>query len=151
MHALILAGEAEDRLRGLSDTLHRLGCESVTLACAPPWSLHALASGLATIPPGPVLCAVVDAVMPEDDWRQVVARADRLLARGADACAVVTPVVEAEQPLYVARHPAGSVAAFQEAPAFPVLVTGGVYFLSSRVRSLAPPVLALGIARLRGF
>ena len=43
------------------------------------------------------------------------------------------------------------MAAFSEDPVEPLLVTGGVYFLSSRIRELAPRVLRLGIGRMRGF
>ncbi|HEV8612642.1 MAG TPA: NTP transferase domain-containing protein [Gemmatimonadales bacterium] len=160
----------------LSETLRGLGCESITalvrkgaldragsllpqdgrrelciVACETPSSLHTLARGLEAVPPGPVLCTMVDSVMREDDWQELFAHAGRLLQRGADACVAVTPFVDDERPLYVARHPAGGVAAFQENPSVPALVTGGVYFLSSRIRSLAPRVLALGIARMRGF
>jgi len=159
----------------LSETLSGLGCESVTalvresalqragwlpshgfsglriVACETPSSLHTLARGLETVPPGPVLCVMVDSVLREDDWRELFRRAQRLLGAGADACIAITPFVDDERPLYVARHPAGAVAAFQEQPSVPALVTGGVYFLSSRIRSLAPRVVALGIARMRGF
>jgi len=160
----------------LNETLRGLGCESVTalvresalhragsrlqagglgglriVACETPSSLHTLARGLEAVPPGPVLCAMVDSVMREGDWLELFGRAERLLGAGADACIAVTPFVDDERPLYVARHPAGAVAAFQENPSVPALVTGGVYFLSSRIRSLAPRVVALGIARMRGF
>src|ERR1043166_4605790 len=40
---------------------------------------------------------------------------------------------------------------FRAGRAEPPLVTGGVYFLSSGIRELAPRVLRLGIARMRGF
>ena len=160
----------------LGDCLRALGCESVTalvresaldragphlhldasnamriVACDTPSSLHTLASGLETVPPGPLLCAMVDTVMRPTDWQELFARGDQLLRRGADACVAVTPYIDDERPLYVARHPAGAVAAFQESASVPALVTGGVYFLSSRIRSLVPRVLALGIARMREF
>ena len=160
----------------LVDTLGRLGCETITavlrdtlldptltarladaplplrvVRCATPSSLHSLSQGLERVPPGPVLCSMVDTVMREQDWRQVFAQGDRCLTTGADACVAVTPFVADERPLYVLRHAGGGVAAFQNDPVRPALVTGGVYFLSSRVRSLAPRVLAQGIARMRGF
>jgi len=160
----------------LSDTLRGLGCESITalvrdsvldsvapllavqggaaprlFACVTRSSLHTLARGLELVPPGPVLCAMVDSVLREEDWRLLYARGDGLLRRGADACIAVTPFVDDERPLYVARHPSGAVAAFQEAPPVPALVTGGVYFLSSRIRDLVPRVVELGIERMRGL
>jgi hypothetical protein len=64
---------------------------------------------------------------------------------------VVTPYVDDERPLWVATHADGSVAEFRATPASPRLVTGGVYWLSSRIRDLAPRVVALGVARMRGF
>jgi NDP-sugar pyrophosphorylase family protein len=94
---------------------------------------------------------MVDSVMREEDWRRLFARADHLLRNGADACVAVTPHADDEKPLYVVRRPDGSVAAFRPEPVSPALVTGGVYFMSSRVRDLAPRVLALGVARMRGF
>ncbi|HEV8150774.1 MAG TPA: NTP transferase domain-containing protein [Gemmatimonadales bacterium] len=196
MHALILAGGEGSRLRSdgvltpkafleldgrpllvrLTESLHGLGCESVTalvrasvldragalllqgdpsapriVACETASSLHTLARGLEVMPPGPVLCVMVDSVLREHDWRELFARAERLLRGGADACVAVTPFVDDERPLYVARHAAGAVAAFQEHPSAPALVTGGVYFLSTRVRTLVAPVLALGIERMRGL
>jgi len=160
----------------LGGNLRGLGCESVTalvrgsvldragprlfldasdamriVACETPSSLHTLARGLEQVPPGPVLCAMVDTVMRNSDWQELYVRGDQQLRRGADGCIAVTPFIDDERPLYVARHPAGAVAAFQESPSVPALVTGGVYFLSSRIRSLVPRVLELGIARMRGF
>jgi|ERR1043166_6060364 NDP-sugar pyrophosphorylase family protein len=160
----------------LVDTLRALGCETITaavrraaladpvpglgaahtagvrlLACETPSSLHTLALGLGAVPPGPLVCTMVDSVMRDDDWQRLFARADAALREGADACIAVTPYVEDERPLYVLRRRDGSVAAFRDAPAEPPLVTGGVYFLSSGIRELAPRVLRLGIARMRGF
>ncbi len=160
----------------LAETLRLLGCDTVTAAvrrtalagsealtraaavegirllpCETPSSLHTLAEGLEAVPPGPILCTMVDTVMREEDWQRVFARADRLLRSGADACVAVTPYVDDERPLYVRRRPDGSVAAFQDHPVTPPLVTGGVYSLSSGIRDLAPRVVALGVARMRGF
>jgi NDP-sugar pyrophosphorylase family protein len=160
----------------LGETLRSLGCETITavvrrtaladsesltrtaavegirlLACETPSSLHTLAQGLEAVPPGPILCTMVDSVMREEDWQRVFARADRLLRSGADACVAVTPYVDDERPLYVRRRADGSVTAFQDLPVTPPLVTGGVYSLSSGIRDLAPRVLALGVARMRGF
>jgi NDP-sugar pyrophosphorylase family protein len=168
--------EGRPLLLRLVDTLRALDCETITaavrksalaeagpafrsagaasarlLACETPSSLHTLAAGLEAVPPGPLLCVMVDSVMREEDWRRLFARADHLLRNGADACVAVTPYADDEKPLYVVRRTDGSVAAFRSEPVVPALVTGGVYFMSSQVRALAPRVLALGIVRMRGF
>ena len=168
--------EGRPLLFRLVDTLRSLGCETITavvrksalaeagpasrsagaasarvLTCETPSSLHTLAVGLKAVPPGPLVGVMVDSVMREEDWRRLFARADHLLRDGADACVAVTPHADDEAPLYVLRRRDGSVAAFRSQPVFPPLVTGGVYFMSSQVRDLAPRVLALGIVRMRGF
>lgn len=168
--------EGRPLLLRLVDSLRALECETITaavrksalaeagplfrsvgaasarvLACETPSSLHTLAAGLTAVPPGPLLCVMVDSVMREEDWRRLFARADHLLRNGADACVAVTPQADDEAPLYVLRRRDGSVASFRSEPVLPALVTGGVYFMSSQVRDLAPRVLALGIARMRGF
>jgi GTP:adenosylcobinamide-phosphate guanylyltransferase len=160
----------------LVETLHELGCETTTVAirrealdeagflaregeargcrfvpCATPSSLHTLARGLEVVPPGPVLCAMVETVMRPEDWQRLFGRADRALSQGADACVAVTPYVDDENPLWVARRADGTVSAFGVAQMAPALVTGGVCFLSSRIRDLAPRVLSLGVIRMRGF
>jgi hypothetical protein len=121
------------------------------VGCETPSSLHTLALALEAVPPGPVLCTMVDSVMRDEDWQRLFARADTSLREGADACVAVAPHRDDERPLWVARRPDGSVAAFGETRVDPPLVTGGVYFLSSRIRELAPRVLQLGISRMRGF
>jgi NDP-sugar pyrophosphorylase family protein len=159
----------------LRDTLAGLGFESITalvrrsvldpaeqgrlaaipgfriVTCETPSSLHTLAEGLRAIGPGPAFCAMVDSVMREDDWRRVVASSARQLDDGADASVAVTPFLDDERPLYVWQRADGSVERFADRPGAPVLVTGGVYVLSSRVRSLVPRVLGLGMTRMRGF
>ncbi len=160
----------------LVDTLRGLGCETITAAvrrsalaafarstaaardagvrvfpCETPSSLHTLAQALEVVPPGPLLCSMVDSVMREEDWQRLYARADAALRDGADACIAITPHVDDDRPLFVARRRDGTVAAFGDEPVEPRLVTGGVYFLSSRIRELAPRVLRLGIVRMRGF
>lgn len=160
----------------LVETLRELGCASITAAvrqsvldetadvargalanglhvvpCDTPSSLHTLARGLQAVPPGPILCTMVDTVMRADDWHQLFDRADRLLQDGADACVAVTSYVDDEKPLWVTRRSDGMVRSFESEPVMPALVTGGVYFLSSRIRELAPRVVSLGVVRMRGF
>lgn len=157
----------------LGDTLRGLGCDSVTVAlrpsvlrdagpraatsgirfvtCETPSSLHTLAQGLAAVPPGPVLCTMVDTVMRPADWGRLFAQGSRLLEDRADACVATTPYVDDESPLWVALRADRTVAAFQAEAVSPPLVTGGVYFLSSRTRDLIPRVLALGVSRMRGL
>lgn len=160
----------------LVETLRDLGCVSITAAvrrsvlhqaaglardaagvgltvvpCDTPSSLHTLARGLEAVPPGPILCTMVDTVMRAADWEQLFARGDRLLQDGADACVAVTSFVDDEKPLWVTRRPDGMVRAFGAERVTPALVTGGVYFLSSGIRDLAPRVVSLGVERMRGF
>lgn len=160
----------------LVETLRALGCSNVTAAirssvleeaaalshdardagfqvvpCDTPSSLHTLARGLEAVPPGPILCAMVDTVMRPQDWQYVFDRADRALQDGADACVVVTPYVDDEKPLWVTRRSDGMVRTFGAERVTPALVTGGVYFLSSGIRELAPRVISLGVERMRGF
>lgn len=163
-------------LAGAAGTLRALGCLTITaavrrtalahpdararaaglggvrlVACETPSSLHTLAAALDVVPPGPLLCTMVDTIMREEDWQRIAARGRRLLEEGADLCVAVTPWVDDERPLWVATRPDGSVSAFPSAPAHPHLVTGGVYWLGSRVRGLVPRVLELGVSRMRGF
>ena len=160
----------------LVETLRALGCASITAAirssvldetaalahhpldlefnvvpCDTPSSLHTLARGLEAVPPGPILCTMVDTVMRAQDWQYLFDRADRLLQEGADACVAVTPYVDDEKPLWVTRRSDGMVRSFEAERVTPALVTGGVYFLSSGIRDLAPRVVSLGVGRMRGF
>jgi hypothetical protein len=89
--------------------------------------------------------------MRPDDWQQLFRRADSLLQDGADACVAVTSYVDDEKPLWVSRRSDGMVRSFAAEPVTPALVTGGVYFLSSGIRDLAPRVVSLGVQRMRGF
>ena len=160
----------------LAETLRSLGCVSITAAvrrrvldeaaalardargaglhvvpCDTPSSLHTLARGLESVPPGPVLCTMVDTVMRAGDWQHLFRRGDSLLQHGADACVAVTSYVDDEKPLWVTRRSDGMVRSFEAEPVLPALVTGGVYFLSSGIRDLAPRVVSLGVKRMRGF
>ncbi len=160
----------------LVDTFKTIGCETVTcavrrpvanavnqmvlagalpgatiLSCETSSSLHTLAAGLEVMPPGPAFCSMVDTIMPLEDWHRVFQSATRALAEGADAVVAVTPFVDDEKPLYVARRPDGWIGAFSGQETTPPLVTGGVYLLSSRTRDLVPRVVGLGLGRMRGF
>jgi NDP-sugar pyrophosphorylase family protein len=160
----------------LVETLRSLGCTSITAAirrsvmeeaaaltqdafdaglvvvpCDTPSSLHTLARGLEAVPPGPIVCTMVDTVMRAADWQHLFARADQRLQDGADACVAVTSYVDDETPLWVTRRSDGMVRSFGAEPVTPALVTGGVYFLSSGIRDLAPRVVSLGVQRMRGF
>jgi len=136
-------GDAASRAAGLGG-LRLVACETVS-------SLHTLAAALEVVPPGPLLCTMVDTIMREEDWRRIASRGARLLQDGADLCVAVTSWVDDERPLWVATRPDGSVAGFAATPTLPRLITGGAYWLSSRVRDLVPRVVELGVSRMRGF
>jgi hypothetical protein len=173
--ALVPVGGVPQAVR-LVRTLHRLGCTSVTVAlregvpddslragpypegdppsivrCQTPSSLHTLVEGLRALPPGPVLCTMVDTVMPLADWTAAARGAGRELAGGADALLVVTGHVDDERPLYVHRNASGGVTGIGDAPSSPPCITGGVYVLAPRARTLASAALAEGHERMRSF
>jgi hypothetical protein len=173
--ALVPVGGIPQAVR-LVRTLHRLGCTTVTVAlrdgvpddalragpypegdspnivrCRTPSSLHTLVQGLQALPPGPVLCTMVDTVMPLADWMATARGAGRALAGGADALLVVTGFVDDERPLYVHRNEAGRVTDIGDAPSTPPCVTGGVYILAPPARMLATTALAEGQERMRSF
>lgn len=156
------------------DTLRGLGCVSITVAlrrdvlsgavlqelseralrivnCRTPSSLHTLQEGLWSVPPGPLLCTMVDTVMRNGDWKHVLTESEQRLREGADACVSITSFVHDDTPLWVRAEPDGSVARFGSDPGGSTWVTGGTYALSSRVRDLVPRVLGLGVVRMRGF
>jgi molybdopterin-guanine dinucleotide biosynthesis protein A len=173
--ALVPVGGIPQAVR-LVRTLHRLGCSAVTVAlrdgvsdaalragpypegdpprilrCLTPSSLHTLVEGLRTLPPGPVLCTMVDTVMPLADWAETARQAEHQLADGADALLVVTGYVDDEKPLYVHRDDAGHVTTIGDAPSTPPCVTGGVYVFGPRAREVAAETLAQGHERMRAF
>ena len=173
--ALVPVGGIPQAVR-LVRTLHRLGCATVTVAlrdgipddalragpypegdspnivrCRTPSSLHTLVEGLRALPPGPVLCTMVDTVMPLADWTATAQGAGRELADGADALLVVTGYVDDERPLYVHRNEAGGVTGIGDLPSTPPCVTGGVYVLAPPARVLAAEALADGQERMRAF
>jgi NDP-sugar pyrophosphorylase family protein len=119
--------------------------------CLTPSSLHTLVAGLAVVPPGDVFCTMVDTVMPLDDWLRVAMETQALLSAGADAALVVTPFVDDERPLYVARDALGRVTQVTDAAVPVPLVTGGVYALGPRARLAAVAALAAGQERMRTF
>jgi molybdopterin-guanine dinucleotide biosynthesis protein A len=176
--AVPLGGRAQ--IVRLVDTLYHLGCETVTCmvrddrpqvlaalrvaaagegwtdlrvtTCHTPSSLHTLVEGLDRAPAGAVFCTMVDTVMRRADWRAVYADAARALAEGADAVLAVTPYVDDERPLWVARDAAGFVGRLGGRPATSAAcVTGGVYAFSSRAREAALLAHQDGLARMRDF
>jgi len=119
--------------------------------CLMPSSLHTLVAGLALMPPGEVFCTMVDTVMPAADWLRVGAEARARLTGGADAVLVVTPFVDDERPLYVARDASGRVTRITDARVPEPLVTGGVYAFGPRARVAAAAALAAGQERMRAY
>jgi NDP-sugar pyrophosphorylase family protein len=168
----------------LLETFAQLGCASVTCAvradvpavrreldgrrfqaplrvveCRTPSSLHTLVEGLRAVPAGPVFCSMVDTVMRPADWREVYRATERHLREGADMVLVVTPYVDDESPVYVARKTGGvglaerDVAGVSDEPLGPPppFVTGGVYGLSAAARRAAAEAVAGGVHKMRGF
>jgi NDP-sugar pyrophosphorylase family protein len=121
------------------------------IACETPSSLHTLAEGLLRLPPGPVFCSMVDTVMPTRDWQRVYDDAERHLADGADAVLAVTPHVDDESPLWVARGSGGHATHVGHRPVHPPCVTGGVYAFGPRARAVAIRVWREGGSRMRYF
>ena len=119
--------------------------------CRTPTSLHTLTAGLQAVPPGPVLCSMVDTVMRREDWRAVASQAAARLSEGALAVLAVTSYVNDKSGLYVTRTATGDVVAFEQAPGAAPLVTGGVYAFGPAVRPLADEALRSGVSRMRGF
>jgi molybdopterin-guanine dinucleotide biosynthesis protein A len=166
----LVAGKPQ--LVNLVETFAELGCASITCmvregisvelpphspalvwTCRTPSSLHTLVAGLATVPPGPVFCAMVDTVMPAADWRRLHRGVAARLAAGAAAALAVTPFVDDDLPLYVTRDAEGFATAILDTPPLsgaPLLVTGGVYGLSSVARRLASVAVA-SLHRMRAF
>jgi molybdopterin-guanine dinucleotide biosynthesis protein A len=159
--ALVPVGGVPQLLR-LARLLERAGAESVTCLlrrgvsiepvaaeldrlripvgvheCLTPSSLHTLVAGLAVTPAGEVFCTMVDTVMPAADWLRTAGESRRRLAGGADAVLVVTPFVDDERPLYVARDDSGRVARITD-EAVPA-------------REVASAALAAGQERMRAF
>ena len=138
-------------LEPVADDLGRLRVPVGLHECLTPSSLHTLVAGLAVTPPGEVLCTMVDTVMPAADWLRAAAESRERLAEGADAVVVVTPFVDDERPLYVARDDSGRVTRITDAPVPEPLVTGGVYAFGPRARDAAAAALSAGQERMRAF
>jgi len=158
------------QILNLIERLTELGCESITClvregvdveaprsvvvrSCRTPSSLHTLVAGLAVVPPGPVFCTMVDTVMPLEDWRLVYAGVTEQLRAGSFAVLAVTPFVDDERPVYVARDAAGGATDISDTPrngTRPVVVTGGVYGFSPGARRLASVAVA-SETRMRAF
>ncbi len=129
----------------------RFAVPCTVFACRTPSSLHTLAAGLERVAPGPVFCSMVDTVMPRADWQAVYRGVADRLAGGAEAVLAVTPYVDDESPVYVARGAAGHVLAIQDDPVTPPCVTGGVYGLSEAARRAVAHAVAGGQHKMRGF
>lgn len=139
----IASAEAARDEAGL-DWLRLAGCET-------PSSLHTLVAGLAASAAGPVLCTMVDTVMPEADWRRAAAETERQLAAGAAMVLAVTPYVDDESPVWVTCDARGDVVRLGAEPVDPPCVTGGVYGLAPAVRPWAAEAVAGGMSRMRRF
>ncbi len=159
----------------LAEMFAALGCETVTCmvrdgiptdwsaragpnvtvrSCHTPSSLHTLVVGLAVVPPGPVFCTMVDTVMPAADWQRLYQAVTQRLATGSLAVLAVTPFVDDELPVYVARDAAGFATEIADrAPGSSTggpVVTGGVYGFSPVARRLAGVAVA-SLHRMRAF
>jgi NDP-sugar pyrophosphorylase family protein len=168
--ALVNIG-GQPQLRRMVDSCRRVGCETVTCAVRDDLahaataalegtpvtivplrtatSLHTLAEGLRGVPPGDVLCTLVDTVMPSGDWNAAHAAAVRGL-EDADAVVAVTPFVDDDSPLWAEVSPDGTVRSFSRRVE-PAVVTGGVYWLGPRARRAAGDAVDAGVQRLRGY
>jgi len=134
------------------DAVAGAGLRQVTTeSCLTPSSLHTLAAGLGAVPPGAVVCAMVDTVMPRADWSAVVAGIRRGLSRDRAMVLAVTEYVADESPLWVERDAAGDVMRLGPEPVSPPCVTGGVYGLSPAARILAQEAPGQGLERMRHF
>jgi hypothetical protein len=121
------------------------------VTCRTPSSLHTLVEGLEQTPDGDVFCTMVDTVMRRSDWRAVYAEASDALAAGADAVLAVTPYVDDERPVWVARTTTGFVGRLSARPVSPPCVTGGVYAFTPPARAAARTSLNDGLSRMRDF
>jgi len=119
--------------------------------CLTPSSLHTLAAGLSELPPGEVLCTMVDTVMLPSEWGRVAAAVECGLGAGREIMLAVTGDVDDESPLWVRRNEAGDVTWLGPNRVSPACVTGGVYGLSQAARELVSNAVAQGRERMRHF
>ncbi|MFT3765770.1 MAG: NTP transferase domain-containing protein [Minicystis sp.] len=128
------------------------GCPATrVLACLTPSSLHTLGIGLAAAPDGPVLAAVVDAVMPRADFHALARSIAADLADGADAVLAVSSGTDDERPIHVALDADRRVLEVSDDPLDPIRVSGGVYGLGPRARALARAAVDRGQSHMRSF
>lgn len=140
------------RTPSLAVTARRLAARARVVECRTPSSLHTLAVGLACMPPGDVLCSMVDTVMAPADWRLVYEAGARGLASGAVAVLAVTPYDGGDDaPLWAQLTPRDAVSRLGGAPSAPPRVTGGVYAFGAAARARVPAALAAGRHRMRAF
>jgi choline kinase len=155
----------------LAAELDRLGCASIlcmarediageiarvvpeveVVACRTPSSLHTLALGLARGTEGPVLCSMVDTIMPSVDWQRFATGVESGLAGGALAVLAVTPFVDDESPVYVRTDGNGKVIELGDRAPDPVLVTGGAYGFAAAARAEALAAVERGEVKMRRF
>ncbi len=123
-----------------------------TITCATPSSLHTLVEALRGLPPGPVLCAMVDTLIGESAWIET-GRTMRLdLHDGADGAILTTVAGNDESPLHVAVGPDRRVTGFPEDGRLGSgQITAGAYLLGSAARRHAEVALGAGTVRMRGF
>ena len=145
------AGAARDRLRAAGFAVGDGGTPVDVRPCSTSSSLHTLALGLDAVEEGPVFCAMVDTMMPRDDWRRVYRAVQDDLAAGAAAVLAITPFIDDEAPLHVGVDPAGRVTGLGDAPFDPARVTGGAYGFAPSMRSAAHDAVRAGRSRLRVF
>jgi GTP:adenosylcobinamide-phosphate guanylyltransferase len=128
-----------------------VGARARILPSAAPSSLHLLALGFATLPPGPVFCVRVSAVMRAEDWRRVYTVTAADLASGADAALAVSAGDAHGGGLYVERGARGRVERLSDTPLDPVCVTGGVHGFGDEARVLAADLVDRGRDRVRSL
>jgi molybdopterin-guanine dinucleotide biosynthesis protein A len=168
---LVTVGGRPQLLR-LCETLEALGCQDVTclvrrgvpteavvhpgtrrvaIPCETPSSLHTLALGFEAVPHGPVLCTMVDTVMPWESW--VTVRDAWPAVREVDGVllAVAPAPARDPSPLRVEVDAAGWVTAIGAEAGDARVATAGVYVFGPAARARAPEAVARGVERMRGF
>lgn len=166
-----IAGRTQ--LDRLCDTLKALGCDTITcmvrsgvpadqavdhvarrrvIYCSTPSSLHTLVLGLEAVPAGPVLCTMVDTVMPWESWLAVGTAWQAASAEDVPAALAVTRPSEREShALYVTMDEAGWITEIGPRASGSAWCTAGVYGFGPEARLRAAPAVAAGVQRVRGF